>query len=717
MKKCATILVALLALVLTPATFAEFPGCPVRGSQVFPQSVASGDPTPHSVVLWTRVVDEHSGRTDLPVRLLVIKKGWPPRLVANKVVLAKAENDYCVKVKVENLKPNTRYYYTFVYQGRGRIWLSNLGRTKTAPAPGTDVPVKFALVNCQFYNGRYYNSYLKLLSDHCHDLDFVLHVGDFIYETSGGPNAPPERTVEFSDSAGAIPLGDAENPYFGAASLSNYREVYKAFRSDPVFQRLLENVPIIVTWDDHEYSDDCHGATAAYFDGRKNEEDIIRRRNSERAFLEYVPIDRGLDASGKLDITDDVLYPNARIYRDFRFGANLHLVLTDYRSYRPDHLIPEDAFPGTIVMDRATLEAVLTPPVYDFLRGNFDPYFPVETDPVLQGTLIAILTQLYQMENPFLSEPEAFLKAQQVVAGNVSATYINALFAALGYPEPFEESVLALLDRGLSYLYLGKQNLYDSNGSRYVVVKDTYDLLSGFLYAVSFGASEDAFGPTQETWVKNTLAGSTATWKVLGSSVSATPMILDFTNPLIASLLPEDFPDAYRTRLYVNVEQWDGFPNKRRELIGLLAGIPNSLILSGDIHASFVADHGNGVFEFTGTAVSSRVLQDEVMNNVMEDPSLAQVEGIEQLVQMLDMLLQISSLDPEVSPAKIVYNNTSSNGFVMVEADSEDLTATYYHIASEEVVNCYYDRPEDLDPLFETITFKLQEGQLTQITP
>ena len=717
MKKCTTILVALLALVLTPAAFAKFPGCPAPRSQVFPQSVASGDPTPHSVVLWTRVVDEHSFRTDLPVRLFVIKKGWPPRLVANKVVLAKAENDHCVKVKVENLKPNTRYYYTFVYQGRGRIWLSNLGRTKTAPAPGTDVPVKFALANCQFYNGRYYNSYLKLLSDHCHDLDFVLHVGDFIYETSGGPNAPPERTVEFSDSAGAIPLGDAENPYFGAASLSNSREVYKAFRSDPVFQRLLENVPIIVTWDDHEYSDDCHGATAAYFDGRKNEEDIIRRRNSERAFLEYVPIDRGLDASGKLDITDDVLYPNARIYRDFRFGANLHLVLTDYRSYRPDHLIAEDAFPGAIVMDRATLEAVLTPPVYDFLRGNFDPYFPVETDPVLQGTLIAILTQLYQMENPFLSEPEAFLKAQQVVAGNVSATYINALFAALGYPEPFDESILALLDRGLSYLYLGKQNPYDSNGSRYVVVKDTYDLLSGFLYAVSFGASEDAFGATQETWVKNTLAGSTATWKVLGSSVSATPMILDFTNPLIASLLPEDFPDAYRTRLYVNVEQWDGFPNKRRELIGLLAGIPNSLILSGDIHASFVADHGNGVFEFTGTAISSRVLQDEVMNNVMEDPSLAQVEGIEQLVQMLDMLLQISSLDPEVSPAKIVYNNTSSNGFVVVEADSEDLTATYYHIASEEVVNCYYDRPEDLDPLFETTTFKLQEGQLTQITP
>ena len=717
MKKCTTILVALLALVLTPAAFAKFPQCPAPRSQVFPQSVASGDPTPHSVVLWTRVVDEHSCRTDLPVRLLVIKKGWPPRLVANKMVLAKAENDYCVKVKVENLKPNTRYYYTFVYERRGRIWLSNLGRTKTAPAPGTDVPVKFALANCQFYNGRYYNSYLKLLSDHCHDLDFVLHVGDFIYETSGGPNAPPERTVEFSDPAGAIPLGDAENPYFGAASLSNYRDVYKAFRSDPVFQRLLENVPIIVTWDDHEYSDDCHGATAAYFDGRKNEEDILRRRNSERAFLEYVPIDRGLDASGKLDITDDVLYPNARIYRDFRFGANLHLVLTDYRSYRPDHLIAEDAFPGAIVMDRATLEAVLTPPVYDFLRGNFDPYFPVETDPVLQGTLIAILTQLYQMENPFLSEPEAFLKAQQVVAGNVSATYVNALFAALGYPEPFEESVLALLDRGLSYLYLGKQNLYDSNGSRYVVVKDTYDLLSGFLYAVSFGASEDAFGPTQETWVKNTLAGSSATWKVLGSSVSATPMILDFTNPLIASLLPEDFPDAYRTRLYVNVEQWDGFPNKRRELIGLLAGIPNSLILSGDIHASFVADHGNGVFEFTGTAISSRVLQDEVMNNVMEDPSLAQVEGIEQLVQMLDMLLQISSLDPEVSPAKIVYNNTRSNGFVVVEADSEDLTATYYHIASEEVVNCYYDRPEDLDPLFETTAFKLQGGQLTQITP
>jgi len=687
-----------------------------RGEHFFPQSVASGDPKPHSVILWARVFDEDSPQADLPVRLIVVKRGLFPRLVANKVLLARNEYDHCVKVKVDNLSPNTRYFYRFLYQKDGRVYCSRLGRTKTAPAADDNVPVKFAFVCCQDYNARYYNSYLKMLVD-CRDLDFIVHLGDFIYETSGDQSCPAERRVEFSDVGGAIPLGTPDNTYLAAASLSNYRELYKTYLSDPIIQRTRERFPMIVGWDDHEYSDDCHRSVATYFSGRKNEDNPVRRRNAEQAFFEYVPVGHGLNVNGELEISDAVLYPNARIYRDFQFGTNLHLVTTDYRSYRPDHLIPEDAFPGTVVMDRATLEAVLTPPVYDWLKDNFDPYFPMETDPVLQGTIIAIVTQLYMMENPELSEPEAYAKAQEVVTGNISATYINALFEVVGYPPPFDETFIGLMDRGLSYLYVGKQNLYASSGSRYVVVKDTYDLLAGYLYYASLGASEDAFGPAQRTWINDTMNGSSANWKVLASSVSATPMILDFTNPQIEPFLPPDLPDAYRTRLSLNVEQWDGFPNMRRELINMLKGIPNSLLISGDIHASFLTDHGDGVFEFTGTSISAKVLEDEVMGFVMSDPALGQVEGIEQLVAMLDTLLQVSSLDPSVSPSQIIYDNTGSNGFVVVEAGSEDLTATYYHIAGEEAFTCYYDRPEDLHPLFETTTFRVQGGELSQISP
>ena len=254
------------------------------------------------------------------------------------------------------------------------------------------------------------------------------------------------------------------------------------------------------------------------------------------------------------------------------------------------------------------------------------------------------------------------------MTGNLSATYINALFAAIGYPEPFDETLLGLLDRGVSYLYVGKQNLYAANGSRYVVVKDTFDLLAGYIYAASLGASQDAFGPAQEAWIKDTMSSSSATWKVLASSVSATSMVLDFTHPIIAALLPPDFPDAYRTRLYVNVEHWDGFPDKRRELIEFLGGVPNSVVISGDIHASFVADHGNGIFEFTGAAASSEVLEDEVMETVMEDPTLSEVEGIDQLVAVLSMLLQISSQDPAVTPSEIVYLKTASGMVLLLDS-------------------------------------------------
>jgi alkaline phosphatase D len=111
-------------------------------------------------------------------------------------------------------------------------------------------------------------------------------------------------------------------------------------------------------WDDHEYSDDCHGATATYFDGKRNEEDVPRRRNAEHVFFEYIGVDDESLPSGQVDLSSKPLYPDSRIYRDLRYGKHLHLILTDSRTFRPDHLIPEDAFPGTIAVDRAGLTAL-----------------------------------------------------------------------------------------------------------------------------------------------------------------------------------------------------------------------------------------------------------------------------------------------------------------------------------------------------------------------
>ena len=692
----------------------------VQGPQFFPQSVASGDPRPDSVVLWTRVADPDAAGQDVPVRVIVTQDQFFAHVVTNQVFMARAAYDNCLKIRLTGLAPRTTYYYFFVFYKNGVIYLSRLGRTKTAPASTDTAPVRFAYFSCQDYEGRFYNTYAKLLLDHADDLDFVAFIGDYIYETAGDPSSQtpiPGRAIDFADKAGAIQLGSSAQPFWAASSLANYRQLYQTYRSDAMLQKLHESFPMVATWDDHEYSNDCHGAVATYFDKRKDENDPTRRRHAEQAFFEYMPISAGLGPDGTLAIDDSILYPNAMIYQDFKFGANLDLMLTDYRSYRSDVLIPENAFPGAVVLDKATIQAILGTAGYAAIQGSLDPYVDISSSPVLQPIAARVLKQLYLAANPFLDDHSAATAASQAANGNVSATYLNALFVGAGLPAAFSDADLASLDRGLPYLLFGKLNLYDSQGSRYVVAKDSFDLLSAYLWAATQGAAEDVYGATQEAWIKDTLSHSTAAWKVFASSVSMTPMVMDFLNPEISPLLPQGFPDAYRTRLMVDAEQWDGFPQRRAELISFLQGIPGSAIISGDIHASFVTDHGAGLYEFTGAAVSSQTLVQEVGAIVQASSTLSQVPGIDQLVAEIGQILQVSSLDPSVSSAPIGDVWPDSHGCVVMTASPTSLTATYYHIDSSQVGTSYYSDTASLNALFTTTTFTVQGGALQPVSP
>ncbi len=349
--------------------------CAVAGvaaaNDYFPQSVASGDPTPNSVVLGTRAISLDGGIPTM-VSLTVANDEALTDVVVFRNIDVDPEYDGVVKVKVDGLMPYSDYWYQFSFGGN----VSQIGRTRTAPAPGSDQPVRFAIVYCQDYIGRYYNAYLKMLLDHDEDIDFVVHLGDYVYETTGDPSfqdPSAERGIEFEDTEGAIQLGTEENPSYAAASLSNYRDLYRTYRSDEVLQQVHERWPMLVIWDDHEYSNDAWGATATYTNGRTDEYDVERKQNSERAFFEWVPIDAALNGDGELEIGADDLYPNSMIYRDLVYGSNLHLVLTDLRTFRPDHLIPEDAFPGVIAVDEPTLAAMVGE-AWPAVRGSFDPY-------------------------------------------------------------------------------------------------------------------------------------------------------------------------------------------------------------------------------------------------------------------------------------------------------------------------------------------------------
>jgi len=689
------------------------------GTDRFPQSVASGDPMPDSVVLWTRV-----NAPEMPdaLRVEVATDFEFTDLVFTRDLTAEERYDFCVKVRATGLQPYTTYYYRFVYGSGAAMDESTVGRTRTAPAADSQQPPRFAVVYCQDYVGRYYNSYLKLLRDHDDDIDFVIHLGDYIYETTGDPtfqDPSSDRLVEFEDTEGAILLGSPGAWYHGAASLSNYRTLYRTYKDDPVLQQVHERWPMIVIWDDHEFSNDSWQATANYFNGRVDENDEDRKRNSEQAFFEWVPTEVGLTPDGLMDINASILYPNSRIYRDYQFGSLLHLALTDFRNYRPDHLIPEDALPGEVALVEPTLRQVLGDATFEALRGSLDPYIDIDARgafvPILQQTITLGTAFGMTQESSGLGTADAVRLAEDRVTGNIGISYINALYDAAGLQRPFADSFVDTLPRGLPFMFMGKTGFFTSFGSRSVVLHDSFNLYAAVRYALTAGAAQEAFGAQQTAWLQGVLTQSPSTWKILGNSVMMTPLVLDFTNPLVAPNLPPEFPDQLRTRIGLIVEDFNGFPQKRMEILGLLSTVPNSVVISGDIHATFVTDHQDGVYEFTGPAISSSTLGEIVGRLVSTHPIFGQIEGIEAIVQALAQFLQISTLDDVlVSPSDIAYADTFSHGFMVVEATADALHVTLKQMPSTDTLVSYYDNPAALDEIFTTLRYTVQDGQLTQ---
>ena len=306
----------------------ELSSDPADQLRVYPQGLASGDPHEDSVILWTRV--EPEGEASVTVTCEVASDEAFATIVFQGEFTVDGSSDHALRVKVQKLAPYTFYYYRFVARGV----ISETGRTKTAPKEDEDVPVRFAFASCQDYNGRYYHAYRALVEQEP-DLDFVLHLGDYIYETEGDPRfqePTQERRIVLPDG---LPIGTAEAPYSAAKSLADYRYLYRTYRSDPDLRRAHARYPFIAIWDDHEFADDSWQDHSTHFnEAQGGEKDPVRRQSASQAWYEYQPADVTHIASGSFP--DDIT-----IYRSLRYGAHVELILTDQRYYRDDHLIPE----------------------------------------------------------------------------------------------------------------------------------------------------------------------------------------------------------------------------------------------------------------------------------------------------------------------------------------------------------------------------------------
>jgi alkaline phosphatase D len=301
---------------------------PPAGAFAFPQGVASGDPRDVSAVFWTRCVANGSNAAASPspvaVTLQVSAQQNFAQLVASVPLSAVADYDFTVRTKVTGLAAKTTYYYRFVAGSD----ISATGTTRTAAAANEAIPqLRFAWFVCQNWSANHWQAMSLLAAET--DLDFVVHLGDYIYEA--GFAAQP-GTVEPAHPAITLPSGGAY-----ASTLDDYRTLYRTYRGDARLQNVHARFPVIAIWDDHEFSDDCWQDHQTYTNA--NLQQTARRRNANQAWAEYLPVDWG-DVSFDLNNT---AYDNIRIYRDFHFGSLMHLVMTDERLYRDDHVVSEAA--------------------------------------------------------------------------------------------------------------------------------------------------------------------------------------------------------------------------------------------------------------------------------------------------------------------------------------------------------------------------------------
>lgn len=657
------------------------------GFRYFPQSIASGDPRPDTVVLWTRIEDPDAEERDFDVELQVWVDDGEQSDVMRVQAVAEADFDHCVKLRVTGLQPGTSYGYRFVYlQAGGKALGSRTGRTRTAPEPDADVPVRFAFLSCQDYNAHYFNALARLSQE---EIDFFVHLGDYVYETTGDAtfqDTAPGRVVTFTDTAGAIAFQREDGSVdYAASSIDNYRELYRTYRSDPALQRLHETVPMIAIWDDHEFSDDCWGSTSTYRDGEIDETDPMRRQRASRAWFEYMPVDY-LDPEFVYDFSalppDDI-----EIWRDLRFGKHVHLVMTDLRTRRTDHLIGEDAYPGAVVMDEATLEA--TGGVPDWAS----PY--VDIDAYADGVYATVLRD---------AATAAGYPAEKI-AGNVSVVWIERVLESSGSSVlPIPEEDLAALPRGMAIHHVTKLGLFSSLGSRYLVTAEPWRRFAAWRWEESNGASEVAMGEAQEAWFLSTMTASDATWKVWGNGYCLTQLDIDLR------ALP--IPDTFKQLFSLTAEDWNGMPNRRAKIIDALAGVPNVVAITGDIHAFYASTPfadgpgSSSIVELVGGAVSSSPYQTLLERQVASDPLLSSTPGAASLAGAIRDLL-LSGPNPHLG-----FAATKDHGFAIAEVDGATFTATMFITPEENVLTEHYDDP-DLASLFTTERFKVEAGSRT----
>jgi alkaline phosphatase D len=288
--------------------------------------IASGYPTPDSVVLWTRLAPE----SGMPAA--AVEVGWEVaadeafrKIVRRGRETAAPRWAHSVRAEVAGLEPGRWYHYRFHAGGV----TSPVGRTRTAPAAGTAAErLRFAYASCQQYEQGHYVAYRHMAGE---DLDLVVHLGDYIYESSWG--------------RAHVRKHDAGEPI----TLDEYRNRYALYKRDASLQAAHAAFPWMVTWDDHEVDND-------YAADRSQDLDLpaaflMRRAAAYQAWYEHMPLPK------RMAPTDTGM----RIHARADFGALARIHVLDDRQYRSHQACPRPGRGGGNVVSATDCAELRSP--------------------------------------------------------------------------------------------------------------------------------------------------------------------------------------------------------------------------------------------------------------------------------------------------------------------------------------------------------------------
>jgi alkaline phosphatase D len=307
---------AAAAAILTPNALAAGlgsarPAALARGGR-FSEGVMSGEPTTSAITLWTRLA-ESDGKVGVDLEVAT-DRGFR-HVVAHKRVNTSAAVNHNVKTRVTGLKAHEQYYYRFATATKD----GPIGRFRTALPADSLQPVRFAFWSCQDYTHGYYNAHELLARE---DLDFVVCLGDYIYDESyhtvkDGTGVRDDKVGKAQQATGQVGVGYVR----AAETLDDYRAKYALYRSDESLRKVQARFPTVMLWDDHEVQDEYAGGDPTGGLPADHHYSRKRRAAAYKAFFETMPY-----SPPKPD----------RIYRRLAFGRTVDLLVMDQRQYRAD---------------------------------------------------------------------------------------------------------------------------------------------------------------------------------------------------------------------------------------------------------------------------------------------------------------------------------------------------------------------------------------------